>query len=222
MTDKHIAKCRCGKGTASFYIDRHGNRHAEMTCPDCARKYNVTERGLLPRHIPLKYPRNKLVGKIKHEEWIQGLDTPLYHEEDERLFMTPDEINTMFMHPECGYTDDMWQIYHRISLMSDLAYLYSKRKLLILHDAIVDSVDTKEVQDFLSEHDYSKEELVDLLRRTILDYEKHEACQEKWHQERAESAKRLEEFSAQLQEFRAGIEKLWDTETIPWTALEPL
>jgi uncharacterized protein YukE len=106
--------------------------------------------------------------------------------------------------------------------MSELAYLYPKRKLLMLHDAIVDSVNTKEVQDFLSEYDDSKEELVDLLRRTILDYEKHEACQTKWQQKRAERAKELEELYAQLKEFRAGIRKLWETETIPWTALEPL
>jgi hypothetical protein len=226
MTDKHIAKCRCGKGTASFYIDRDG-RHAEITCPDCARKYHVTANGLLPRHIPLKYPKNKLVSRIDTEEWFQRRKTPLYYDEDRRLFMTPDEIDTMFIRTEHGYSsrpsnDDTWQIYHRISLMSELAYLYPKRKLLMLHDAIVDSVNTKEVQDFLSEYDDSKEELVDLLRRTILDYEKHEACQTKWQQKRAERAKELEELYAQLKEFRAGIRKLWETETIPWTALEPL
>lgn len=226
MTDKHIAKCRCGKGTASFYIDMDG-RHAEITCPDCARKYHVTANGLLPRHIPLKYPNNKLVSRIDREEWFQRLKAPLYRSEDERSFMTPDEIDTVFIRTEHGYSyrphnDDTWRIGCRIDLMAELAYLYPKRKLLILHDAIVDAVDTKEVKDFLFRYKYPKDELVDLLRRTILDYEKHEACQVKWRQERAERAKKLEELYAQLKEFRAGIRKLWETETIPWTALEPL
>lgn len=198
MTDKHIAKCRCGKGTASFYIDMDG-RHAEITCPDCARKYHVTANGLLPRHIPLKYPNNRLVSRIKLEERLQMRTTPLYYDEDMLLFMTPDEIDTMFIRTERGYSsrpdnDDTWQIYHRISLMAEFAALYSKRKLLILHDAIVDAVDTKEVKDFLFRYRYPKDELVDLLRRTILDYEKHEACQTKWRQECAKSAKELKEL----------------------------
>lgn len=229
---EYNVKCLCGKGKAHFHIDRWGHRHSWLSCPDCARKYHVTQNGLLPRNIPLKYPNSNTAKQIKREEKYLHEKAPWYSFQDWRHFMTEEEINIVYENRDDGlwltrpfHDDKSWKIIHGVHLMSEWAYLYTKRQLLILHDTIDDSIYTPESDKFLRQYrgrSVSEEEIVALLRRTIIDYEKHIPFQEKWKQEQQERERNLLHLRDKLRLEHEQIEELWKTAVIRWDQLEAI
>jgi hypothetical protein len=96
--------------------------------------------------------------------------------------------------------------------------------LLILHDTISDSIYTKESDYFLRKYrsrHHNEEALVQLLRRTIIDYEKHLHFQEKWKQEQMEREKRLIQLYDKLRMEKEKLDELTKTAVISWERLTP-
>lgn len=230
MINVHNTKCLCGKGTVHYHCDDYGHIHSKLDCPECSRKYHVTSNGLMPRHIPIKYPKDHIHKQIERLKWRLRLDYPYYPEEVEMSFMTDEEKIIVYGSADKPVRYAMRYFNHEAmritvfhSLMRELAYKYSKHHLLVMHDHIDDSIYDAEVERIgWQHHNFTEAELQAAMRRTIIDYEKHRAQHDKWNRDTEKAEQDLQEWYAKQEEARAALRKRWDECVIPWDQLEAL
>lgn len=228
MSNEHNTKCLCGKGTVHFHFDNYGRSHSQLNCPECSRRYHVNPFGLLPRHIPLKFPKDEMSRRIHNLQWHVSHKEPMYHPRDTLDLMTDEEKIIMYG-PDWSTRDYWWynrndatgRISLMQSLMCKLAYQYTLRELLILHDCMDDSVYNPTIDSISKCYSkLSEDDIQQCFRRTIIDYKRHEELQVKWKAEQERSEEQLDEC---LQKQRAQHEELkrqWKECVITWEQLE--
>ncbi len=232
MINVHDTKCLCGKGKVHSHFDLYGNFHSKLDCPECSKKYHVGVFGLLPRNIPLKYPKDELARRISGLEFRLRQHTPVYSTEDVLSFMTEEEkiaiYGPKYNNPYHWYmlnsSDNAVRagLMHR--LMREMAYHYDMRELLIMHDEMDDEIYNAEVDKMMKRYHgkLSEADVQQCLRRTIIDYKRHLEMQKKWHEERAKDEAQLYELKLQQKVQHERLERSWREDCIPWEALDKL
>lgn len=229
MHNVHNTKCLCGKGIAHAHFDNYSRFHSWITCPDCSRKYHAHVFGLLPRHIPVRMPKNQLQKDINRLQWHLRQEEPLYEHDDRNSFYTDEEKDELY--GPSWRTDSLpiirWHtekigkilVLHR--LMSLLAFKYSRKQLLIIHDRLDDSIYDATAEKILQKfHIVSEEELKECLRRTIIDYDKHKVAVINWRAAQARDEEKLMELLRRQKQEQEELERQWKECVIPWESLE--
>lgn len=229
MHNVHNTKCLCGKGIAHAHFDNYSRFHSWITCPECSRKYHAHVFGLLPRHIPVKPPKDRLQKRIHSLQWHLRLEEPQYNHEDRELFLTDEERDIIY---GPNWRNDSYPIIRYLGektghvlvvqqLMAELAYHFSQYELLRMHDDLDDSIYNKAVEKILQKKRVITEEELQLcLRRTIIDYQKHKEAAARWLQSKEKDAEELQECLAKKRAANEELERMWQECAIPWESLE--
>lgn len=228
MHNVHTTKCLCGKGIAHAHFDNYSNFHSWLTCPECSRKYHAHVFGLLPRHIPVKYPKDKLQREIDRIQFRLRQAEPMYVREDINAFMTDEEKDVVY--------GDSWRTGLPIvkffseegakvgiiqRCMREIAYRCSQYELLRMHDDMYGRVYNEAVEQLIAKYRViSYEEMQQCFRRAIIDYKRHKEAQQRWWHSREEEEERLRELAAQQKQQRKDLERQWKECAIPWEELE--
>ncbi len=231
MHNVHNTKCLCGKGIAHAHFDNYSNFHSWLTCPECSRKYHAHVFGLLPRHIPVKYPKDNIQKEIDRIQFRLRRSEPMYVREDINAFMTDEEKDVVY--GESWRTDPIPIVRYyteegaKIGLMQrcmrEAAYRFSQYELLRMHDHMDDSIYDEAVEKLMQKYrTLTEAEMQQCLRRAIIDYKRHKEAQSRWFRSREEEEARLHELLMQQKQQRDDLERQWKLCVIPWEELEEI
>lgn len=228
MINRHDTKCLCGNGTVHFHFDTKGNPHSKLDCAKCASKYHVTPFGLLPRHVPLRYPKDKNVRESERlRNWI-GSSIPRYGHAELARLMNNEELVAAYGPTkevdilkwcDVSFRPDIRAIVHKLYIMNLLASVYTKHTLLIMHDNLVDDIYNAEAERLMRQYCLSEGEFVALLSRTIMDYEIHEELQDWWEAEKSKMKQELYACYEKQEKQRQRIDRQQKDLLIPWSQL---
>ncbi len=229
MHNVHNTKCLCGKGIAHAHFDNYSRFHAWLTCPDCSRKYHAHVFGLLPRHIPVKMPKNQLQKDINRLRFRISQDEPRYEYDDRHSFYTDEEKDELYgsswrtdsLPIIRWHTEKSGKILVKHHLMTLLAFKYSRKELLIMHDHVDDSIYDARVEKLMQKFQVlSDDDMQECLRRTIIDYDKHKTAVVNWRAAQAKAEEELIELLRRQKKEQEELERQWKECVIPWESLE--